>query len=59
MGTPRVRALIADLMTRAAADELTMPIERSFKLADAGDAHAYAENERPVGRVLLDVEAAA
>ena len=56
MGTPRVRALIADLMARAAADELTMPIERSFPLANAGAAHAFAERARPFGRVLLDVE---
>ncbi len=59
MGTPRARALIADLMARAAAGELTMPIERSFPLADAGAAHAFAERARPFGRVLLDMEGAA
>jgi NADPH2:quinone reductase len=59
MGTSRVREQIADLMARAAAGELTMPIERSFKLADAGAAHAFAERARPLGRVLLDVEEAA
>jgi NADPH2:quinone reductase len=56
MGTPRVRALIADLMARAAAGELTMPIERSFPLAEAGAAHAFAKRARPFGRVLLDME---
>lgn len=56
MGTPRVRALIADVMARAAAGELTMPIERSFSLADAGAAHDFAERARPFGRVLLDVK---
>lgn len=56
MGTPRVRALIADLMARVAAGELTMPVERSFPLAEAGKAHAFAEHARPLGRVLLDVE---
>jgi NADPH:quinone reductase-like Zn-dependent oxidoreductase len=59
MGTPRVRALIADLMERVAAGELTMPIELSFPLADAGAAHAFAEHERPFGRVLLDVKGSA
>jgi NADPH2:quinone reductase len=59
MGTPRVRTLIADLMARAAAGELTMPIERSFPLAEAGAAHAFAERARPLGRVLLDMEGAA
>lgn len=56
MGTPRARALIADMMVRAAAGELTMPIERSFPLADAGAAHAFAECARPLGRVILDVK---
>ncbi|MBD3903280.1 zinc-binding dehydrogenase [Chryseobacterium sp. Ch-15] len=56
MGTPRVRACIADLMASASAGELTMPIERSFLLEDAGAAHAFAETARPLGRVLLKIE---
>jgi NADPH2:quinone reductase len=56
MGTPRARSLIADLMTRAAAGELTMPVERSFPLTDAAAAHAFAERARPLGRVLLDIQ---
>jgi NADPH:quinone reductase-like Zn-dependent oxidoreductase len=56
MGTPRARVLIADLMARVAAGELTMPIERSFSLADASAAHAFAEHARPLGRVLLDMK---
>lgn len=59
MGTHRVRALIADVMARAAVGELTMPIERSFPLADAGAAHAFAERKRPLGRVLLDMKGTA
>lgn len=58
MGTPRVRTLMADLMARAGAGELTMPIERSFPLTDAGEAHAFAETARPLGRVLLSMEGA-
>ena len=57
-GGTSARALIADLMALAAAGELTMPIERSFPLADAGAAHAFAERSRPLGRVLLDVQGA-
>jgi NADPH2:quinone reductase len=59
MGTPRARTLIADMMARAAAGELTMPIERSFPLADADAAHDFAERARPLGRVLVDMEGTA
>ncbi|WP_439029070.1 quinone oxidoreductase family protein [Gordonia terrae] len=58
MGTPRARGVIAELMARAAVGELTMPVERSFSLADAGEAHAFAEKARPLGRVLLDMQGA-
>lgn len=58
MGAPRVRDLIADLMTRVAAGDLTMPVERSFPLAEARAAHAFAERARPLGRVLLDMNGA-
>lgn len=59
MGTPRARTLIADMMARAASGELTMPVERSFPLADASAAHAFAERARPLGRVLLDMKGTA
>ncbi|MCW2854085.1 MAG: hypothetical protein JWM84_3749 [Nocardioides sp.] len=36
-----------------------MPIERSFPLTDASEAHAFAERARPFGRVLLDMEGTA
>lgn len=53
MGTPRGRRMIARLFDRAAAGELTMPVERTFPLAEAAAAHAFAEATRPLGRVLL------
>jgi hypothetical protein len=44
-------------MGRASAGELTMPVERSFPLADGGAAHAFAERARPVD-LLLDMKGA-
>lgn len=53
MGTPRGRAMIEKSLERAAAGELTMPIARDFPLSEAAAAHRFAEQERPLGRVLL------
>ncbi|UVO51995.1 zinc-binding dehydrogenase [Sphingomonas sp. SUN019] len=53
MGTPRGRSMIEELFARAATGELTMPIERSFPLAEAAAAHRFVEENRPLGRVLL------
>ena len=53
MGTPRGRAMIEKSLERAAAGALTMPIERDFPLSEAALAHRYAEQDRPLGRLLL------
>lgn len=53
MHTPRAHALIADLMARMAAGELTMPVEREFPLAQAEQAHHFVEHGHPFGRVLM------
>lgn len=53
LGTPRVREMLAGLMDRMAMGELVMPIDRIFSLADAAQAHHYAENGAPFGRIVL------
>ncbi len=53
MGTPRGRAIIEAQFARAARGELTMPIEREFRLSEAAKAHAFVEAERPLGRVVM------
>ena len=49
----RVRAMIERLLQRAAAGELRVVIDRVFPLAEAAAAHAYIEERRAFGRVLL------
>lgn len=49
----RVEALIAGLLGRVAGGELRVLIDRRFPLAEAAEAHAYAESRRALGRVLL------
>jgi NADPH2:quinone reductase len=58
MATPRVHALVARLMEQAMRGEIQLPVARIFRLAEAADAHAFVERERPVGRVLLDARPA-
>jgi NADPH2:quinone reductase len=55
MGSDRVRAVIDALMRRANVQELTMPIDKVFALSDAAKAHAFVEDSRPFGRVIIDV----
>jgi NADPH2:quinone reductase len=49
----RTRPLVAGLLDRVAAGELRVEIDRTFPLADAGDAHRYIESRQAFGRVLL------
>lgn len=57
MGTelnkPDVHASVAHMLKRAAAGELEVLIDRTFSLANVADAHAYAENNSVLGRVIL------
>lgn len=53
MHTPRVHALIADLLDRAHAGTLAMPIEHDFPLADAVEAHRLVAEGHPFGRVIM------
>jgi len=49
----RIHPMIADMLARVAAGELQVEIDRSFPLADAAAAHAYAESRRAFGRVIM------
>ena len=49
----RIHALTSDLLQRVAIGELRVEIDRSFSLADAAKAHAYAESRKAFGRVIL------
>jgi NADPH2:quinone reductase len=49
----RIHALTDDLLQRVAGGEFKVEIDRSFPLADAPKAHAYAESRTAFGRVIL------
>jgi len=49
----RANANIERLISEAAAGELQVVVDRSFPLAEAGAAHAYIEDRRAFGRVVL------
>jgi NADPH2:quinone reductase len=49
----RAHAMVADIITQVAAGNLTVVVDRRFPLAEAADAHAYIEDRRAFGRVLL------
>lgn len=51
--TERVHAMIADIFADMAKGDLTMPIDRRFPLSEAADAHRYAEQGHPFGRIVL------
>lgn len=53
MHTPRVHALLADLFAKVHSGELVMPIERSFALSEAAEAHRFVAEDHPFGRVLM------
>ncbi|MBC9176189.1 quinone oxidoreductase family protein [Pseudoroseomonas ludipueritiae] len=57
MGTqlekPEVYRTVSQMLQRAARDQLEVTIDRRFALADAALAHAYAEGNSILGRVVL------
>ncbi|HUN37419.1 MAG TPA: zinc-binding dehydrogenase [Trebonia sp.] len=50
---PRVHPMIGDMLARVASGELQVVIDRSFPLAEAAAAHAYAESRAAFGRVVM------
>ncbi|RBY76185.1 zinc-binding alcohol dehydrogenase family protein [Blastococcus sp. TF02-09] len=51
--TPRVRAMVQELVDDVAAGRLTVLVDRTFPLSAAAAAHEYIESRRAVGRVVL------
>jgi NADPH2:quinone reductase len=51
--TDRVQAMVARHLDDIAAGQLQVVVDRTFPLADAGEAHAYLESRRAFGRVVL------
>lgn len=51
--SPRPYGVIAALLEEIARGELRVVIDRSFSLAQAGEAHAYVESRQALGRVIL------
>ncbi len=49
----RIHATTDALLQRVASGELKVEIDRSFPLAKAAQAHAYAESRKALGRVIL------
>jgi NADPH2:quinone reductase len=49
----RIHPMIGDMLSRVAAGELHVEIDRSFPLAEAAAAHEYAESRRAFGRVVM------
>jgi NADPH:quinone reductase len=52
-GEPRVHRYVDELLALVAAGELDVLVDRVFPLAQAADAHRYAEQHGRVGRVVM------
>jgi NADPH:quinone reductase len=50
---PRAYPMIARLLEDIARGDLRVVVDRTFPLAEAGEAHAYIESRQSFGRVLL------
>lgn len=53
MHHPRARALVERHLHQVAAGSLTMPIEQTYPLSNATEAHRHAESGRPLGRIVM------
>ena len=49
----RTHPMIDGLLKRVATGELTVVMDRTFRLAEAADAHRYIESRQAFGRVLM------
>ena len=49
----RTHDMIDSLLARVASGELTVVTDRTFRLAEAADAHRYIESRQAFGRVLM------
>jgi NADPH2:quinone reductase len=53
MNGHRTHPMIAGLLDRIAAGDLTVVTDKTFHLAEAADAHRYIESRQAFGRVLM------
>ena len=53
MGTERAHGMLGRHFASAAVGKRTMLIDKTCRLAEAAAARRYAEEEKPIGRVLL------
>lgn len=53
MSGPRAHDNIARLLSDVASGDLKVVVDRTFPLSEAADAHAYMEDRRAFGRVVL------
>ena len=53
IATERAQKMIDQLLNDIAAGAIKVPIDRTFPLSQAAEAHAYIESRQAVGRVLL------
>ena len=51
----RIHPMIGEMLARVASGELHVEIDRTFPLAEAAAAHAYAESRQAFGRVVITV----
>lgn len=52
---PDISAMIDAILQRMGAGELTMPVDRTYPLAEVVQAHARAEERGRIGRVIMEV----
>lgn len=52
--TPEVRSSVEQLLQALASGQIRAVIERSFPLAEAAAAHAFAETTKPLGRIVMN-----
>jgi NADPH:quinone reductase len=53
IATDRVQKMIGRILENIAAGQIKVPIDRTFPLSRAAEAHAFIESRQAVGRVLL------
>lgn len=50
---PHVHSTVAEMLRMLENRELHIAIEKEFALSQACDAHYFAENAKPLGRVIM------
>lgn len=50
---PEVRSSVDDMLQAVAAGRIKVVIDRIFPLADAAEAHEFAETAKPLGRIVM------